>query len=195
MEKVRQLLNGLAGYQSKKFEEDNVEIWEIPYFKLKVIWNSKEFNLFYEDNSTSSKISRIIHNFKDNKIELSLIELYDMFKEASEGLQNSQLISAGMNYTDQDIRNSKVIGSMLMNKVDTLMDILYENELVDADVSELNPDEIYLLIKIDENGYNIEGFTLDPMKVRRYASQSSFKKEYNKEEYPKYVYQVIKKYE
>lgn len=196
MQKIRELLSGLAGIKRRSFDDDKVEIWEIPYFKIKVIWNDKSFNVFYEDKSTQEGISRVMHNFKDNEVKISLIEVYDMFKEAADGIQNSQLSTVGNNYTDQDIRNSKELSSLLINKLDTLMDILYKKESDnDPEITKLKFDEVYLLIKIDEEGYHIEGWTKDDIKARRYTSQTSFKKDYYQEQYPQYAYQILKEYE
>lgn len=195
MDNIRKVLIGLAGIQEKSYEKDKVEMWNVPYFKFQVLWNDKIFTIVYEDKSSDGGKSNVAHTFKDGNISLSLIQFYDMIKEVVDGLQNSQLAEVGNNFTEQDIRDSKELSTLLLNKVDTLLEIIYESEDLVGELSELKDNEIYLLIKIDEQGHHIDGFTRSDLTARKYMSQSSFKQDYNKEEYPKYVYKVLREYE
>lgn len=194
---IRTILTGLAGIQTKCFEDENIEIWEIKAFKLKVIWNKKEFDIFYEDKSTDGATSRVIHNFKEGEEFISIEKFYIMIQEVAEGLQNSNLISAGNNYTDQDVRDSKVLSAMLINKLDVLIDIIYKDSLNNTDIEEVNENIIYLLIREDYNAIDncidttTEGFTSSEIMARQYASH---KEPFNQtSEYPKFRFEEVKR--
>ena len=196
VQQIRNLLSGLAGYQEQSFEEKKVEIWQIKFFKIKVIWNSYQFNLFYEDQSSIEKVSRIMKNIDEDFISLS--DFYDMIKEAADGLKNSYIIESGNNYTDQDIRDANNLSNMLISKVDTLIEVLYQEDNSIKDESPI--DKIYLLIKEDlSDDYlsieeHIEGFTTIELTAKQYAAHiSSFKQKYNGEEYPKFKYKEVKR--
>lgn len=198
VQQIRNLLSGLAGYQEQSFEEKNVEIWQVKFFKFKVIWNTYQFNIFYEDQSTTEKISRVMKDTTEDFISLS--DFYDMIKEVADGLRNSYIIESGNNYTEQDIRDANELSKMLISKVDTLLEIIYKEENSIKDESESPIDTIYLLIKeyISPYGFSteeiVEGFTTNELTAKQYAARiDSFKQKYNNEEYPKFKYKEIKR--
>lgn len=195
VQQIRNLLSGLAGYQEQSFEEKNVEIWQVKFFKFKVIWNTYQFNIFYEDQSTTEKISRVMKDTTEDFISLS--DFYDMIKEVADGLRNSYIIESGNNYTEQDIRDANELSKMLISKVDTLLEIIYKEDNSIKDESPI--DIIYLLIKevlLDDYTTEdvIEGFTTNELTAKQYAAHiDSFKQKYNNEEYPKFKYKEIKR--